>query len=89
MIISNCGGTIDEEKAVKIYVESAIAEEQFSYSADSVKSRKGKIFEKYKTTPQDYKAYLKSLEYDEEKWTSFFKRADEYLTDLKKSEAIK
>ncbi|MBI1939042.1 MAG: hypothetical protein HYS25_13100 [Ignavibacteriales bacterium] len=89
LIISNCGGSIDEDKAVKIYVESAIAEEQFSYSADSVKSRKGKILKKYQTTRQDYEAYLKNLEYDEEKWASFFKRADEYLTDLKKSEAIK
>lgn len=88
-VISNCGGTIDEDKAVRIYVESTIAEEQFSYNVDSVKSRKGKILKKYKATRQDYEAYLKNLKYDEEKWTSFFKRADEYLTELKKSEAIK
>ncbi len=79
---------MDEETAVKIYVERIIVEEKYSFSLDSIKVYKGKIFSKYNVTSHEYENFLKNLSDDSERWTHFFKRADTYLSELKESEAI-
>lgn len=79
---------LDQDKAVKIYVESIIIEEKYSFNIDSVNFYKGKIYSKYGVTSDDFEYYLVGLKDDSEKWADFFKKAEDYLTELKKSEAI-
>lgn len=79
---------IEDDKAVRIYVENIIVEEKYSYNPDSLRIHQQFIFNKYKTTKQQFETYLKNLEADQIKWQSFFKKADEYLTELRKSELI-
>lgn len=79
---------LDQDKAVKIYVENIIVEEKYSFNIDSVNFYKGKIYSKYGISLKDYENYLYGLKDDSEKWTDFFKKAEDYLTELKKSEAI-
>lgn len=88
-VFTNCGNeSIDDDTAVKIYVEKIIAEESYSFNADSVSAAKQKVFSKYNTTRQKFDAYLKSLEDKPEKLESFFKRADEYLLQLNKKGVV-
>lgn len=79
---------LDQDKAVKIYVENIIVEEKYSFNIDSVNFYKGKIYSKYSVSLKDYEDYMYGLKDDPEKWTDFFKKAEDYLTELKKSEAI-
>jgi len=81
--------SINEETAVKIYVEKLIAEESYSFNADSILFHKQKVFSKYNTTEYEFNDYLKKLESDQEKWESFFKKSDEYLLELNKKGIVK
>ncbi|MEW6193732.1 MAG: hypothetical protein AB1521_01075 [Bacteroidota bacterium] len=88
LVVSCAGDKIDEDTAVKIYVERIIVEEKYSFNLDSIKVQKEKIFSKYEVTPGEYEAYLKGLSDESELWADFFRRTDAYLSELKKSEAI-
>ena len=90
LLIYGCGKKpIDEETAVKIYVENIIAEEKYSNNPDSLKTHRDKIFSHYDVTEEKYKEYFKSMESEPEKWQDFFKRTDDYLRELEKSGAFK
>jgi hypothetical protein len=79
---------LNEETAVKIYVEKIIVEEKYSAAPDSLQQYTNQIFSKYNTTPESYKEFMHSLEYDTERWNVFFKKADTYLLELKKNRVI-
>ncbi|MEJ5350470.1 MAG: hypothetical protein WHS65_02645 [Melioribacteraceae bacterium] len=46
------------------------------------------MFDKYKVSPKDFEEYLKGLKANQKQWESFFKKADEFLKDLKNTNAI-
>jgi len=75
---------INEEIAVKIYVENLIVEESYVSSADSLAFLKKEIFSKYSISENDYKKFLIDIKSNEERWRSFFTKAEEYLEELKK-----
>lgn len=79
---------IDEEIAVRIYVENIILEEKYSYNIDSLKIYRRKLFEKYKVNQNDFEEYLRGLNANQKSWESFFKKADKFLIDLKNTNAI-
>jgi len=79
---------IDEEVAVRIYVENIILEEKYSYNVDSLKIYRRKLFEKYKISQNDFEEYLRGLKANQKSWESFFKKADKFLIDLKNTNAI-
>ena len=75
--------TIDENTAVKVYVENTIAEEEFSNQPDSIKNHQNKIFTKYHINRKDFEIFFSSMEPDTKKWHDFFERAEKYLSELK------
>lgn len=81
--------SVDEDTAIKIYVENIVAEEKYFSNPDSLILHRQKIYEKYKTSKTDYDNYLKSFEGNQEKWDLFFKEAESYLNELKKKGIIK
>lgn len=81
--------SLDDETAVKIYVENIIAEEKYLSNPDSLKICKQKIYTQYKSDKKEFNEYLKNLKGDKDKWESFFKKADLYLAELKKKGIIK
>lgn len=90
IILIGCGKkSIKEDTAVKIYVEKLIAEESYSFNADSILFHKQKVFSKYNTTEHEFNDFLKKMENDQKKWESFFKRSDEYLLELNKKGIVK
>ena len=80
--------TIDEDTAVKVYVENIIAEEKFSHNFDSLKIHQEFILKKYNTNQHDFESYLKELKDDPSNWEDFFKKSDEYIVELQKEGAI-
>lgn len=89
MILSGCShDNVNEETAVKIYIENLIVEENYSSQPDSIAYYQGKVFDKYNTSKERFKTYIESLEYDQLRWTSFFRKADQYLIELKSNRAI-
>lgn len=89
LLLTTCAKkNIDDEVAVHIYVENIILEEKYSYNVDSLNIYRRKLFEKYQITQKDFENYFRELKANQKSWESFFKKADEYLNDLKKSNAI-
>lgn len=88
ILISCGGGNINEDVASRIYVENVVAEEKFAGQPDSIKILRGKIFEKYKVSTEEYNRFINDLTYDIEKWNSFFAKADKYLIELKSERII-
>jgi hypothetical protein len=89
LILSACSEEkLNSEDAVKIYVETSIAEEKYSYDLDLLRTQKQKIFDNYKSSAAEFNSYLINLKHDNEKWMDFFKKAEEYLSYLKNSEGI-
>ena len=80
---------IPEETLVKVYVENVIVEETYIANSDSLQAHKQLVFSKYKISEEDFKNELKGYAGDKTKWAVFFKKANDYLNDLKKSNAIK
>lgn len=85
-LISCSTKNVDEETAVKIYVENLLIEEAHISSADSLAVLKQEIFSKYGVSENDYTTFLMSMKSNEEKWKSFFSKAEEYLEEMKKKE---
>jgi len=81
--------SIDDETAVKIYVENIIAEEKYLSNPDSLKICRQKIYSQYKSDSKKFNEYLKNLKGDKDKWENFFKKTDLYLSELKKKGTIK
>jgi len=81
--------SLDDETAVKIYVENIIAEEKYLSNPDSLKICRQKIYSQYKSDNNKLNEYLKNLKSDKDKWDIFFKKADLYLSELKKKGTIK
>ncbi len=89
LIYSGCSReNIPEETLIKVYVENVIVEEIYAANADSLKTHKQYVFAKFKITEKDFQNELKRYADDETKWERFFKKANDYLNDLKKSNAI-
>jgi len=79
---------IDEQTAVKIYVENIILEEKYFYNVDSLNIYRKKMFDRYNVSAKDFEEYLKGLKANQNQWENFFKKADEFLKDLKSTNAI-
>lgn len=79
---------LNEDTAVKVYVEKIVIEEKYATQPDSIKFYKGKIFSKYNTSEEALKMFMNDLGYKSEFWNSFFKKADDYLIQLKKDRVI-
>ena len=77
-----------EEVLVKVYVENVIADQTFTKNSDSLRLKKEAVFKKYGITEQEFESELGKYSQDKERWASFFKKANTYLDDLKKSNAI-
>lgn len=86
--ISCSDNKIDQDTAVKIYVERIMVEEKYSYSLDSIKVHMDKVFKRYDVASNEFESYIKDMSDDQEKWTEFFKKAKNYLAELKKGGAI-
>ena len=81
--------SIDDDTAVKIYVEKLIAEESHSSNPDSLRIQIQNVFSKYNTTQQQFDGYMKSLEDNPDKLKKFFNDADKYLLELNKKGIVK
>jgi len=79
---------LSEDIAVKVYVEKIVVEEKYATQPDSIKFYNGKIFSKYNTSEEALKVFMNDLGFKSELWNSFFKKADEYLIQLKKDRII-
>lgn len=79
---------INEETAIKVYVENIIVEEKYSSAPDSIKYYKNKVFAKYNTTEEGFREFLLSLDNNTERWNNFFRKADTYLIELKTNRVI-
>jgi len=89
VVYSGCSKEkIPEETLIKVYVENVIVEETYATNNDSLRTHRQIIFSKYKITEKDFQNELKRYADDKTKWESFFKKANDYLNDLKKSNAI-
>ena len=89
VIYSGCSKEIiPEETLIKVYVENVIVEETYATNTDLLRTHRQIIFSKYKITEKDFQNELKRYADDKTKWESFFKKANDYLNDLKKSNAI-
>ncbi len=73
---------------VKIYVESIIINETYGSQADSVKVHKQLVFTTYGIDEKSFKEEMAKISADKESWENFFKKANDYLDDLKKSNTI-
>ena len=73
---------------MKVYVENVIADETYAYNSDSLRVHKKAVFEKYNITESEFESELGKYSEDKTMWERFFKRANDYLNDLKKSNAI-
>ena len=81
--------SIDDDTAVKIYVEKLIAEESHSSNPDSLRIQIQNVFSKYNTTQQQFDGYMKSLADNPDKLKEFFNDADKYLLELNKKGIVK
>jgi len=89
VVYSGCSNEkIPEETLIKVYVENVIVEETYSANTDSLIAHRNIIFSKYKITEKDFQDELNKYAGDKTKWDSFFKKSNDYLNDLKKSNAI-
>lgn len=81
--------SLDDETAVKIYVENIIAEEKYLSNPDSLKICRQKIYSQYQSDNKKFNEYLKDLKGNKDRWDNFFKKADSYLSELNKKGTIK
>ena len=81
--------SIDDDTAVKIYVEKLIAEESHSLNPDSLRIQIQNVFLKYNTTQQQFDDYMNNLADNPDKLEEFFKDADKYLIELNKNGIVK
>jgi hypothetical protein len=89
LILSGCSGdNFDEDIAVKIYVENLIVEAKYISQPDSIEYYQKIVFDKYKISKEKFKKYFENLEHDQIRWNSFFKKADQYLIELRSNRAI-
>ncbi|NMB83655.1 MAG: hypothetical protein GYA14_17745 [Ignavibacteria bacterium] len=79
---------LSEDVAVKVYVEKIVVEEKYATQPDSIVFYKSKIFSKYNTSEEALKLFMYDLGFKSEFWNNFFKKADEYLIQLKKDRVI-
>ncbi len=79
---------IPEETLIKVYVENVIVEETYAANTDSLRAHQQIVFSKYKITEKDFQNELERYADNKTKWETFFKKANDYLNDLKKSNAI-
>jgi hypothetical protein len=79
---------ISEEVLIKVYVENIIADQTFTNNADSLRIHKKNIFKKYGLTEKEFESELGKYSQDKEAWASFFRKANNYLDELNKSNAI-
>lgn len=73
---------------MKVYVESVTINETYASNSDSLRIKKQMVFKKYGVTEKQFEAELKEYSQDKESWGRFFKKANDYLNDLKKSNTI-
>jgi hypothetical protein len=89
VVYSGCSKEkIPEETLIKVYVENVIVEETYAANADSLIAHRKIVFSKYKITEKDFQNELERYADNKTKWETFFKKANDYLNDLKKSNAI-
>jgi hypothetical protein len=79
---------IPEEILVKVYVESVIINESYTFNSDSLRIKKQMVFKKYGVTEKQFETELKEYSQDKGSWERFFKKANDYLNDLKKNGTI-
>lgn len=79
---------IDEDTASKVYVEVIIVQETYSHNMDSLKTKQNEIFQKYNIPQEEFEKFLQTYQGDEKKWNSFFKKADDYMAELKSKETV-
>jgi hypothetical protein len=79
---------IPEEVLVKVYVENIIVNETYSANPDSIKIHKDLVFTKYHITEKEFESELQKYSDDKSGWEDFFKKANDYLNDLKKQNKI-
>lgn len=88
LFISCSQNNLEENTAVKVYVEKIIIEEKYLSQPDSIKFHLNNLFAKYKTSEEEYKSFMYGLGYKSENWNRFFNSANEYLIQLKKDRVI-
>ncbi len=79
---------VSEEVLVKVYVENVIADQTFTKNADSLQIYKEAVFKKYGLTEKEFETELGKYSQDKDIWARFFKKANDYLEELKKSNVI-
>ena len=79
---------VSEEVLVKVYVENVIADKTYAHNSDSLRIHKGAVFKKYELTEKEFEVELGKYSQDKDRWARFFKKANDYLEELKKSNAI-
>ena len=77
-----------QELLAKVYVENMIVEGKFDFNADSFRTHKQKVFDRYKISSDQFKSALKEYQNDSKKWESFFKKANLILDSLKTQSVI-
>lgn len=82
------GKSVSEEVLVKVYVENVIADQTYTSNSDSLTIHKKNIFNKYGLTEKEFESELSKYYQDRDQWAKFFKKSNEYLDELKKSNAI-
>lgn len=89
LLYSGCSKEkVSEESLVKVYVENVIASQTFASNSDSLRVHKETVFKKYGITEKEFEVELGKYSQDKEIWARFFKSANDYLIELKKSKAI-
>ena len=73
-LLSGCEkkNKIEMDQLSDIYLSILFAEDSLSYSPDSLKSVRDKIFEENAVSEKDYLSVLESFKSDKEKWVKFF-----------------
>ncbi|MCX7797289.1 MAG: hypothetical protein N2249_01535 [Melioribacter sp.] len=79
---------LDDNIAIRVYVENIIIHEKYSYNQDTLRKYQNELFRSYNISKIDFENYLKSLKTDQNKWQDFFKRAEAYLNELNKVGAV-
>lgn len=79
---------VSEEVLVKVYVENVIADQTYVNNTDSLRIYKEAVFKKYELTEKEFEVELEKYSQDKDTWARFFKKANDYLEEIKKSNAI-
>ena len=82
ILFSYCGNAeqeVEEEKLAMIYVDLLLVNERYGNLTDSLNYHQQKVFTKHQVDETAYISTLESYRVDEEKWDSFFVKANAYL----------